>query len=83
MLYDGRRVGSVAIRDFIDRHADTGRLIAAFSGHIHESFRVSGTSVHEARGRLITNAGQMEDRLRYVIFDLKTANVKIKTSRLI
>jgi Icc-related predicted phosphoesterase len=67
VLYDGRRVGSVAIRDFIDRNADAGRLIAAFSGHVHESFRTSGTSVHEARGRWIVNAGQLEDRLRYSV----------------
>jgi uncharacterized protein len=51
VLYDGRRVGSVAIRDFIDRNADAGRLIAAFSNHVHESFRISGTAVHEAHGR--------------------------------
>ena len=79
VLYDGRSVGSIAIRDFIERQADRGMLIAAFSGHIHESFRVSGTSVNEARGRWIVNAGQMEDRLRYVVFDTKSADVRIKT----
>ena len=83
VLYDGRRVGSVAIRDFIERHADGGRLIASFSGHIHESFLVSGTSVNEVRGRWIVNAGQLEDRLRYAVLDLTTADVRIKTSRLI
>lgn len=83
VLYDGCLVGSVAIRDFIERQADAGRLIAAFSGHIHESFQVSGISVNKVGGRRVINAGQMEDRLRYVVFDLRTANVRIKTSGLI
>ncbi|MGD0886613.1 MAG: hypothetical protein ABSA46_17375 [Thermodesulfovibrionales bacterium] len=83
VVYDRRPVGSVAIRDFIDRQAVAGRLIAAFSGHIHESFQVSGISANEAAGRWIINAGQIEDQLRYVVFDLETADVRIKRSRLI
>jgi Icc-related predicted phosphoesterase len=83
VLYDGRGVGSMAIRDFIERQAGKGKLIAAFSGHIHESFEVSGVSANEVNGRWIVNAGQMDDRLRYVVFDLGTGYVKIKTDQLV
>jgi len=82
MTYDGRSVGSLAIRAFIERQADAGRLLAAFSGHIHESFEVSGRFATEINGRPIVNAGQMQDRLRYALYNLTTRRVTIKTSSL-
>jgi len=83
VILDGRLVGSMAIRAFIEREADNGRLIAAFSGHIHESFDVSGRFANEVCLKPIVNAGQTDFRLRYALFDMMTRQVKIKTSKLL
>jgi uncharacterized protein len=82
ILPDGRQVGSMAIRAFIEREADSGRLIAAFSGHVHDSFENSGRFANEVCLRPIVNTGQMDNRLRYALFDLNTKKVVIKTSPL-
>lgn len=75
----GIPVGSLAIRNFIAHWADQGMLLAALHGHIHESFKMSGTIQTRINGVLCINPGQNhgpEALLRYVIVDLEERNGK-------
>ena len=74
ILYNGLHAGSVAIRDFIQRWAMEGKLLASFHGHIHESPARSGSIVTELEGTLCFNPGQgngKDSPFRYVIFRLE------------
>ena len=82
VLHDGRPVGSMAIRALIEEEADTGRLVAAFAGHIHDSFENSGVLATHVNGCTVVNAGQRHDLLKYALFDTETRHVAIKTARL-
>lgn len=69
----GVHVGSQAIRDFIAHWAKRGMLPAALHGHIHESYRMSGTIRTRISGALCVNPGQdhgPDAVLRYVILEL-------------
>jgi Icc-related predicted phosphoesterase len=66
---DGRHVGSLAIRRFIEHWAPSGRLVASFHGHIHESPWVSGSIYDNIEGVLSFNIGQQPDILRALLFD--------------
>jgi Icc-related predicted phosphoesterase len=44
MLFNGTHVGSISIRNFIEKWSETGPLIASFHGHIHESPSISGAA---------------------------------------
>lgn len=82
VLHDGRPVGSMAIRAFIEQEADSGRLVAAFAGHIHDAFENSGVLASNVNGRPVVNAGQRHELLKYALFDTETRDVIIKTARL-
>ncbi len=74
VLYNMIHAGSVGIRDFIQRWAMKGKLIASFHGHIHESPARSGSIVTEIGGTLCVNPGQGTGEgspFRYVIFRLE------------
>lgn len=73
ILYNGMHAGSVSIREFIREWARTGKLIASFHGHIHESPSRSGSIRAELESTLCINPGQgngPEAGFRYVIFRL-------------
>jgi len=44
MLFDGSHVGSISIRNFIEKWSESGCIIASLHGHIHESPSISGFS---------------------------------------
>lgn len=69
----GVHVGSLAIRNFIAHWADQGMLLATLHGHIHESFKMSGTIETRINGVLCINPGQNygpNALLRYALLDL-------------
>ncbi|MDP2168494.1 MAG: metallophosphoesterase [Thermodesulfovibrionales bacterium] len=67
-LFSGEHVGSIAVRDFIARWAESGELKASFHGHIHESpFASQGIST-KIKGAICVNPGQ-DSKLRCVAFD--------------
>ncbi|NIO16589.1 MAG: hypothetical protein GTN70_06265 [Deltaproteobacteria bacterium] len=71
LLADGEsHVGSRAIRQFIERWAEEGALIASFHGHIHESAEVSGKALWMAGRVPCHNPGQSFGALKYVTFAL-------------
>lgn len=70
MLDSGVHAGSVAVRDFILKWAEDGRLLASFHGHIHESPSVSCSIDSELGGVSCYNPGQNDSEdLRYIVFD--------------
>jgi Icc-related predicted phosphoesterase len=62
-------VGSLAIRRFIERWSATGRLRAAFHGHIHESPRMSGQVMQPFGSIPSFNVGQESQLLRALLLD--------------
>lgn len=68
-LFDGRHVGSLAIRRFIEHWGPSGRLLACFHGHIHESPWVSGRVCDRIAGVPCFNVGQKAGKLRALFFD--------------
>lgn len=73
MLCGGRHVGSVAVREFIEKWASDGSLIASLHGHIHESPFVSGSIVADISGAMCINPGQEEGEdaeFRYALFEI-------------
>ncbi|OPX39792.1 MAG: hypothetical protein B1H11_02155 [Desulfobacteraceae bacterium 4484_190.1] len=70
-LFDGRHVGSLAIRRFIEHWGPTGRLLAGFHGHIYESPWVSGRVYDRIAGVPCLNVGQKAGQLRALFFDSK------------
>jgi uncharacterized protein len=67
MLYDGRHVGSRAIRAFIEKREPYLTL----HGHIHEAPEASGSYVDKIGNTLCINPGQSTGRLYAVIFHLE------------
>jgi Icc-related predicted phosphoesterase len=73
VIYSGKHVGSVSIRDFIEKWSEKGCLIAAFHGHIHESPKRSGSIQTKIGGTLCFNPGQGNGEgaeFRYMVFEL-------------
>lgn len=68
-LYSGRCVGSTAVREFIEYWAVKGLLKAGFHGHIHESPKVSGSTVDYVAGVRCYNPGQTERKLQYMLWE--------------
>jgi Icc-related predicted phosphoesterase len=66
-LFDGRWVGSRAIRAFIERH----RPYLTLHGHIHESSEISGTYLDRIGETVCINPGQSTEELYAVIFKLE------------
>ncbi len=73
VLYNQIHAGSVSIREFIERWARKGLLIASFHGHIHESPARSHSISTKIEDTLCVNPGQGNGEgaeFRYVIFRL-------------
>ena len=68
-IQGGTHVGSLAVRRFIERWAENGRLKVSFHGHIHESPQISGTVLDHIEGAPCYNPGQTPGRLRAVILN--------------
>jgi len=77
-LGDGRHVGSLAVRRFIERWGATGRLGASFHGHIHESPWVSGRVSDRIGGVPSFNAGQQPTVLRGLLFQSEDVGRTVK-----
>lgn len=67
VLYDGRHVGSKAIKTFIEKK----QPYLTLHGHIHESPKVSGSYSEKIGKTLGINPGQGSDQLHAVIFQLE------------
>jgi Icc-related predicted phosphoesterase len=65
----GSHVGSLAVRRFIERWSLTGRLIASFHGHIHESPWTSGRTCEHIGNVPCFNVGQNPQMLRALLLD--------------
>lgn len=65
----GDHVGSLAVRRFIERWAQSGRLIASLHGHIHESPMETGSIMERFGAVPAFNVGQQRDVLRALCFD--------------
>jgi uncharacterized protein len=66
---NGSHVGSLAVRRFIERWGSTGRLLASFHGHIHESPWTSGRFWQHIAGIPSFNVGQHPQALRCLLLD--------------
>jgi uncharacterized protein len=73
-LYDGRPIGSRAIRGFIERH----QPLLTLHGHIHESPYQSGKYLDKIGETLCINPGQSDHKLHAVIFDLDRVEETIR-----
>lgn len=73
-------VGSLAVKRFILKWGESGRLVAAFHGHIHESPWKTGQVWQYVGGVPCFNVGQKLKLLRAVLFD--TADV-VQSARLV
>ncbi len=71
LLSDGRHVGSLAIRHFIEHWGSNGRLRASFHGHIHESPWMSKRVCDRITGVPCFNAGQEAGQLRALFFNAR------------
>lgn len=78
VLPDGRHVGSLAIRRFIEYWGNSGRLQASFHGHIHESPWMSGQVYDRIEGVPCFNVGQQGGQLRSLYFDSKDLENSMK-----
>jgi Icc-related predicted phosphoesterase len=73
-LYDGRPIGSRAIRRFIEAH----QPLLTLHGHIHESPYLSGSYRDRIGKTLSVNPGQMGNILHAVILDLERPEETIR-----
>jgi Icc-related predicted phosphoesterase len=71
-MENGSHVGSLAVRRFIERWGSTGRLLASFHGHIHESPWMTGRIRQEVGGIPSFNVGQHSQTLRCLLIDIQT-----------
>lgn len=76
----GYNVGSTAVKRFIERWGPSGRLLASFHGHIHESPWRTGQVWQYLCGIPCFNVGQKTKFLRALMFD--TDNV-VESVRLV
>lgn len=73
VLYNGRHIGSAAVRRFIEQHQPP----AVLSGHIHESPKVSGKVMDSIGETLCVNPGQTEAILQAVMIEIPGLRVKL------
>ena len=69
VLPNGRHVGSLSIRRFVEHWSKDGRMLASLHGHIHESPNISGatqTRIHDAQ---CINPGQRE-HLQFALLEI-------------
>ena len=66
-LFDGRWIGSRAIRAFIERY----QPYLTLHGHIHESSEISGSYLDRIGRTICVNPGQCTEELYAVVFDLE------------
>ncbi|MGD8370454.1 MAG: metallophosphoesterase [Syntrophobacterales bacterium] len=66
-LFDGRWIGSRAIRAFIERR----QPYLTLHGHIHESSEISGTYLDRIGKTICINPGQSTEELYAVVFELE------------
>ncbi len=80
VMYNGLHVGSLAVREFIEKWAANNFLIASFHGHIHESPDRTG-SVATALGPVSCyNPGQgngLGARFRYLVATLSEQKISV------
>lgn len=66
-LFDGRWIGSRAIRTFIEKH----QPYLTLHGHIHESAEMSGAYLDRIKNTICVNPGQSTEELYAVVFELE------------
>ncbi|MBW1893060.1 MAG: metallophosphoesterase [Deltaproteobacteria bacterium] len=72
VIADGTHVGSMSVRNFIEKWSVHNRIKASLHGHIHESPKRSGSISTKIANVLCVNPGQGNgdsSKFRYVIFD--------------
>ena len=73
VCYDGRKVGSIAVYNFLLKH----QPLLTLHGHIHESPKISNKWFAYLNKTLCIQPGQSnfnEDYLKFVVIDLETLN---------
>jgi Icc-related predicted phosphoesterase len=73
-LFDGRWVGSPAIRAFIEKR----QPYLTLHGHIHESSEISGTYWDRIGKTICINPGQSTEELYAVVFELEDVTATIE-----
>jgi uncharacterized protein len=79
VMYNDEHVGSLAIRDFIEKWSQKKYLLGSFHGHIHESPRRTGSIMTSIHGTPCFNPGQengIGSPFRYIL--LKLINEKLE-----
>jgi Icc-related predicted phosphoesterase len=66
-LFDGRWIGSRAVRAFIEKH----QPYLTLHGHIHESSEISGAYLDRIGNTVCVNPGQSTEELYAVVFELE------------
>ncbi len=66
-LFDGRWIGSRAIRTFIEKH----QPYLTLHGHIHESSEISATYLDRIGKTICVNPGQSTEELYAIVFELE------------
>jgi Icc-related predicted phosphoesterase len=80
VIYNGLNVGSLSVRQFIEKWSANGMLIAALHGHIHESPWRSGSISTTINDVLCINPGQGTgdaSEFRYVILQLMGTHIQL------
>jgi Icc-related predicted phosphoesterase len=72
-LFDGRWIGSRAIRDFVEKY----QPYLTLHGHIHESSEISGTYLDRIGKTTCINPGQSTEELYAVVFELEDITATI------
>jgi Icc-related predicted phosphoesterase len=83
VMYTGDHVGSLAVRDFIEKWSQKKYLIGSFHGHIHESPHLTGSTMAAIHNTPCFNPGQengLGSRFRYILLSL--TDEKLKRHRL-
>lgn len=73
-LFDGRWIGSQAIRAFVEKYQPNLTL----HGHIHESSEISGTYWDRIGKTICINPGQTTEELYAVVFELEDITATIE-----
>ena len=73
-LFDGRWVGSQAIRAFVEKY----QPYLTLHGHIHESSEISGTYWDRIGKTICINPGQSTEELYAVVFELEDITATIE-----
>lgn len=79
VMYSDDHVGSLAVREFIQKWSQKKYLIASFHGHIHESPRRTGSIMSIIHNTPCFNPGQengLGSRFRYILLSLKDEKIK-------